>query len=175
MPNYVCNGAKMSCTFGSSSCSLNVLPTKQIQLEDNEAANIMDYVPMVNISGFGQCSSLVNPVVAVATAKNSGVLEPQKCIPVIVTPWMPGKPDELMANQPALMDFCINTCVYFGIVTITNAGQTSVNSEMAAPDMGAFISEFEAGMDDAIDKAKEAAKEEIQKEMEEEAKKAAGK
>ena len=167
MPNYVCNGAKMSCSFGSSSCSLNVLPTKRIQMEGNEAASIMDYAPMVNISGFGQCSSLVNPVVAAATAKNLGVLEPQVCIPVVVSPWMPGKPDALMANQPALMDFCINTCAYFGIITITDAGQTSVSSEMAAPDMSAAIAEFSAGMDEAAEKAKEQA----EKDMAEEAKK----
>jgi len=136
-------------------------------MEGNEAASIMDYAPMVNISGFGQCSSLVNPVVAAATAKNLGVLEPQVCIPVVVSPWMPGKPDALMANQPALMDFCINTCAYFGIITITDAGQTSVSSEMAAPDMSAAIAEFSAGMDEAAEKAKEQA----EKDMAEEAKK----
>ena len=171
MPNYVCNGAKMMCTFGSSSGSLSVLPTNRIQLENNPAACIMDFAPMVNIGDFGQCSSLVNPVVAVATAKNSGVLEPQQCIPLVLTPWMPGKPDALMANQPALMDFCINTCAYFGVITISDAGQTSISSEMAAPDMSAFIAEFEAGMDDAIAAAEEQANEEIQKEMEEAAKK----
>jgi len=161
----------MSCTFGSSSCSLNVLPTKRIQLEGNEAASIMDYAPMVNISGFGQCSSLVNPVVAAATAKNSGVLEPQACIPVVIAPWMPGKPDALMANQPALMDFCINTCAYFGIITITHAGQNTISSAMAAPDMSAAIADLSAGMDEAADKAKEQAKKDIQKEAEEAAKK----
>ena len=171
MPNYVCNGAKMMCTFGASPGSLSVLPANRIQMEGNPAACIMDFAPMVNVGDFGLCSSLVNPVVAAATAKNLGVLEPQKCIPVIVSPWMPGKPDALMANQPALMDFCLNTCAYFGIVTISDAGQTSISSEMAAPDMGAFIAEFEAGMDDAIAAAEEEAEKELQKEKEEAAKK----
>ena len=171
MPNYVCNGAEMTCSFGSSSCSLNVLATNRILMEDNPAAGIMDYVPMLNISGFGQCSSLVNPVVAAATAKNSGVLEPQKCIPVVVSPWMPGKPDVLVANNPALMDFCMNTCAYFGIITITNAGQNSISSAMAAPDMSAAMAEFSAGMDEAAEAAKEQAEKDIAKEAEEAAKK----
>ena len=165
MPKYVCNGANMSCTFGSDSCSLNVLPTKNVQMEGNEAADIMDFKPMENLSGFGQCSSLVNPVVAVATVKNSGVLEPQTCIPAVVTPWMPGKPDALIANQPALMDFCINTCIYFGVITITDAGQNSISSDMAVPDMSAFIAEFEAGLEDAKEEAKKEAKKEIEEEM----------
>ena len=160
----------MSCSFGSSSASLTVLPTKRIQLEDNEMADIMDFKPMVNIPGFGQCSSLVNPLVAAATAKNSGVLEPQKCIPVVVSPWMPGQPTTLVANNPALMDFCMNTCVYFGIITITEAGQTSVSSEMAAPDMSAAMAEASAGMEEAAAKAKEKAEKDIADEAEKAAK-----
>ena len=164
MPNYVCNGAKMSCSFGSSSASLTVLPTKRIQLEDNEMADIMDFKPMVNIPGFGQCSSLVNPLVAAATAKNSGVLEPQKCIPVLTSQWIPGHPTVSIANQSALMDFCINFCAYFGVITITDAGQTSVSSEMAAPNMGAAIAAATAGMEEAAEKAKEQAKKDIAEE-----------
>jgi hypothetical protein len=159
MPQYVCSGAGLACTFGSSSGSLTVLPTKQIQMENNEAASIMDYAPMVNISDFGNCMSLLNPVVAAATAKNSGVLEPQQCIPFTVSPWMPGSTNVLHTNQPALMDYCLCTCTYMGIITITDAGQTSISSAMAAPDMSAMMAELEAAANEAQENA--------QKEMEE--------
>ena len=168
MPNYVCNGAGLSCSFGDSSGSLTVLPTKRIQLEGNEAASIMDFKPMVNIPNFGNCMSLINPLVAAATVANQGVLDPQPCIPVILTPWMPGKPDVLMANEPALMDFCLNTCAYMGLLTISNAGQTSVSSAMAAPDMGAFLAEFAAAAEDAANEAAKAIEEELNPDPEKE-------
>jgi len=166
MPLYVCSGAGLACTFGMGSGSLTVLPTKRVQMENNEAASIMDFTPMVNISDFGNCTSLINPIVMAATAKNQGVLEPQQCIPVVVAPWTPGKTDVLHANQPALMDFCLCTCAYMGMITITNAGQTSVSSAMPAPDMSAMMAEFAAAADEAMKKAEEDM-EEMMKEAEE--------
>jgi len=149
MPNYVCNGASMGCTFGTGSASLSILPEKCINVEHNPIANIMDFKPMVNISDFGNCISLMNPVVAAATAAANGVLQPQTCVPAIISPWMPGQPNVLVKNMPALMDFCINTCMYMGIITITNAGETSVSTAGPAPDMSAMAAELSAAADAA--------------------------
>ncbi len=49
----------------------------------------MDHQPMVNISPFGVCVSLANPAVAAATSAALGVLAPQPCIPVTVSPMGP--------------------------------------------------------------------------------------
>ena len=168
MPNYVCNGASMNCSFGDSSATLTVLPDKRILEENQPAANIMDFKPMVNIPPFGKCMSLINPLVAAATVKNQGVLDPQPCIPVIVSPWMPGKPDVLLANQPALIDYCLNTCVYMGIITISDAGQTSISSDMAGADMGAFLADFSAAAEKAAADAAEAIEEELNPDPEKE-------
>ena len=149
MPNYVCNGASMRCTFGTGSASLMVLPDKYTTVEHNPIANIMDFKPMKNIASFGNCMSLMNPVVAAATAANSGVLNPQTCVPYIVSPWMPGQPNVLVYNMPALMDFCLNTCMWMGIITITNAGETSVSTAGPAPDMSAMAAELSAAADAA--------------------------
>ncbi len=159
MANYVCNGANMQCSFGTSPGSLTVLPDKKIMEENQPAANIMDFKPMVNIPTFGNCSSLLNPVVASATASASGVLTPQPCVPLTTTPWTPGKTDVLMANMPALMDYCICTCTYMGLITITSAGETSISSAMPGPDMSAMMAELKAAADEAQKNA--------QKEMEE--------
>jgi hypothetical protein len=71
MANYVCKGAKLKCSFGSSSSDLNIVhPEKPVYLFGNNAANIMDYKPMVSILPFGMCKSRVNPTVAAATAAN---------------------------------------------------------------------------------------------------------
>ena len=171
MPSYVCNGANMRCTFGTGSSSLTILPEKMITEENNPAANIMDFKPLVNIASFGNCMSLMNPVVAVATAKNSGVLEPQACIPAIISPWMPGQPNVLLKNMPALMDFCINTCMWMGIITITSAGETSISTNGPAPDMGAMMAELAAAADAATKEMEDGMEDMIKKVNEEEAKK----
>ena len=128
MSKYVCNGAKMKCSFGTGTASLIVLPTKKILEEKQPAANIMDYAPMVNIPSFGNCLTVTNPVVAAATAKNAGVLEPKPCVPVTTAPWTPGKSDVLMAKMPALTDDCTNLCTWTGVITITNAGQGTIKT-----------------------------------------------
>jgi hypothetical protein len=84
----------------------------------------MDYVPMMNIMPFGMCTSPANPQVAAATAAALGVLTPQPCIPATSSPWTPGSPQVMLANQPALNDTSTCMCMWAGVITITNPGQT---------------------------------------------------
>ena len=128
MAKYVCNGAKIKCSFGSNPASLIVLPAKRILEEKQPAANIMDFAPTVNIPTFGNCLTTTNPVVAAATAKNAGVLEPKPCIPVTTDPWTPGKSDVLMSKMPALTDNSKAMCKWTGVITITNAGQGTIKT-----------------------------------------------
>ena len=68
MPQQVCMGAMMQCTFGMAPSSLIVLPTNKVLTDQMPDANIMDHIPMTNIMPFGMCMSPANPVVAAATA-----------------------------------------------------------------------------------------------------------
>jgi hypothetical protein len=162
MPKYVCNGATLKCSMGLDTSTLIVTRPK-VNNEKNPMANIMDYMPMTNIQPFGNCISLLNPVVAAATAKNLGVLEPKPCIPVVVAPWIPGKPEVMKEKQPSLMDYCINTCAYLGIITITDAGQSSIKSSAAGADMGAMMAQLAAEADAAMKDAEKAMKEGMDK------------
>jgi len=87
------------------------------------AANIMDHVPMMNIMPFGTCSSLANPMVAAATAAALGVLTPMPCIPATTSPWVPGAPTVLLANQPALDDTSQLMCMWAGVIQVKSPGQ----------------------------------------------------
>ena len=80
--------------------------------------NIMDFKPLVNIPTFGVCSSLANPTVAAATAAAFGALTPMPCVPNIVAPWKPGKPDLLVENFPALLNTDTLQCMWGGVITI---------------------------------------------------------
>jgi len=125
MGTEVVSGAMMSCSFGVAPASLTVLPTNRVTVGGPPAANIMDYVPMMNIPPFGMCTSLSNPQVAAATSAAMGVLTPQPCIPVTSAPWSPGSPTVTIGNQPALTNSSTCNCMWGGVITISSAGQTT--------------------------------------------------
>ena len=123
MPNQVSMGAVMTCTMGAAPSSLVVLPKNKVLCEGPPAANIMDHVPMVNILPFGVCMSPANPTVAAATAAALGVLTPMPCIPNTPAPWVPGVPNVLVCNAPALDNTCQLMCMWGGVITFANPGQ----------------------------------------------------
>ncbi|MBL4663869.1 MAG: DUF4280 domain-containing protein [Flavobacteriaceae bacterium] len=126
MPQQVCMGAMMSCSFGAAPSSLVVLPKNKTITSNMPAANIMDNIPMMNIMPFAMCSSLANPTVAAATTAALGVLTPMPCIPVTVAPWVPGSATVMLANMPTLNNSCTLNCMWGGVITFSNAGQTTV-------------------------------------------------
>ena len=127
MPKQVVNGAMLQCSFGMAPSSLVVLPVNMVNVGGVPAANIMDYVPMVNIMPFGMCSSIANPAVASATSAALGVLTPMPCIPNTTAPWMPGSPMVMIANMPALNDTSKCMCMWAGVISITSPGQMTTD------------------------------------------------
>ena len=115
--------ATLQCTFGAAPSVLSVLPTNRTMVGGPPGANIMDYIPMVNIMPFGVCSSLANPTVAAATSAAMGVLTPMPCIPVTTAPWAPGSPTVLIGNMPALSNMSKCMCTWGGVISITFPGQ----------------------------------------------------
>ena len=126
MPQLVVLGAQLQCTFGMAPSVLTVLPVNRTQGSYVPAANIMDYVPMMNIMPFGMCMAPTNPTVAAATAAALGVLTPMPCIPATVAPWSPGSPTVLIGNMPALNNTSMCNCMWAGVITITNPGARTV-------------------------------------------------
>ncbi len=128
MSNKVCTGACLECSFGMSPSVLNVLPDNRVLVSNMPAANIMDHEPIVNVAPFGMCSSIENPAVASATAAAEGVLTPMPCVPVLPAPWVPGAPQTLIANMPALTDSSKLMCAYGGVIEITMPGQMNAEA-----------------------------------------------
>lgn len=124
MPQQTCMGAMMKCTFGVAPSTLIPTP-KPIMTSHMVAANIMDHVPIMNIPPFGMCNCPGNPMVAAATAAALGVLTPMPCIPNTPTPWSPGAATVMLNNAPALDNISMLTCIWGGVITFTNAGQTT--------------------------------------------------
>lgn len=127
MPQLVCSGAALSCSFGLAPSQLTVLPANRVNAGGMPAASILDNVPGANISPFGMCTSQANPQVAAATATAGGVPTPAPCMPVIPAPWAPGSPTVTIGGNPALNQTCQATCTWGGLLTISMAGQQTVN------------------------------------------------
>ena len=123
MPQHVCNGALLRCSFGVAPSQLTVLPVNRVNTSSQPAATIMDHQPIVNISPFGMCMSPANPAVTAATAAAFGVLTPQPCIPVTISPWVPGAATVLLGNQPALDNTCTLNCMWGGVIQVAMPGQ----------------------------------------------------
>lgn len=121
----VCAGAILQCSFGTAPSVLIVTPENKV-LTTTPDANIMDHKPIKNIVSFVMCTTQSNPAVAAATAAASGTPTPAPCVPATASPWAPGVPTVLIANQPALDDTSTLTCSYGGVITVTSAGQATV-------------------------------------------------
>lgn len=124
MAMNTCMGASMMCTFGMAPSTLIPLP-KPVLTSNMVAANIMDNKPIVNIPPFGMCTCPANPTVAAATAAALGVLTPMPCIPNTPAPWVVGAPNVLLCNQPALNNTSQLMCIWGGVITFSNPGQTT--------------------------------------------------
>ena len=126
MAMQVCMGAMMMCTMGIAPSSLVVLPSNMVMTDEMPDANIMDFIPMVNIMTFGMCMSPANPMVAAATAAAMGVLTPMPCIPMTMAPWVPGAPTVLLAEMPTLDSTSTLMCMWAGVITFVDAGEFTV-------------------------------------------------
>jgi hypothetical protein len=126
MAMQVCMGAMMRCSFGMGPSSLVVLPANRTFTQELPDANIMDHVPLVNIMSFGMCMSIVNPVVAAATAAKLGVFTPAPCIPATPAPWTPGAPTVTIGQIPTLDNTSTLMCTWGGVIAFVTPGEYTV-------------------------------------------------
>lgn len=121
--SYVCSGATMKCSMGTSQAKLTVLPSRTVFLTGQPMANISDHLSMVNLAPFGRCRSMGFPATASATAANHGSLTPMPCMHNTPFPWMGGKNDYIVKGDPALLKSSTCQCMWGGTISIVNDGQ----------------------------------------------------
>lgn len=109
MPMQVVNTATLMCTSGSVPSQLIVTPIHRVQVENQNAANIGDHVPIMNICPFGTCAQLLGP-----------------CVPATPMPWAPGAPTVVIDTLLALDDPSTLTCTNGGVISIVDPGQHTV-------------------------------------------------
>lgn len=116
MPNQVCTGATLQCSFGAAPATFTA---SGVEVSATTAAGVVTDVSPTNIPMFGLCTSAANPQVAAAMGA------PQPCVPVLM-PWTPGSAGVTIGQVAALDDSSQCSCAWGGVITVTDAGQTSV-------------------------------------------------
>jgi len=122
VPNLVCTGATLQCSFGTTPATFSASGT---QTSAGAAAGVVNDVAAANIPPFGLCMSLANPQVASATSAAAGTLTPQPCQPVL-SPWSAGSAHVTIDEVAALDDSSQCNCTWSGVVTVSSPGQTDV-------------------------------------------------
>ena len=118
----VTQGAQLQCSFGMAPSMMTVTSNFRVTCQQQMAATIQDHVPMTNIQSFGMCTTLSNPAVAAATAAKLSY-SPAPCIPATTTPWTPPAVKTTIGSLPALLKTAQCTCMWGGMITVTNSGQ----------------------------------------------------
>ncbi len=118
-------GSMMTCSMGAAPSSLLVLPINFDITVSMPAATIYDHVPFLNVLPFGMCSSMANPMVLAATIAAFGVLTPMPCLPMTMSPWVPGCPTVHIQNKPALNNSSILNCMWQGVIQIGFPGEVT--------------------------------------------------
>lgn len=120
---YVCTGATLQCTMGTS-CPKLIATPKNVSLTGKDQANVADYESIKNVPSFGKCRSLGYPPTAAATAANHGRLTPMPCVPGTCPKWQAIDKDSLICGEPALLEPATLRCMYGGTISIVNPGQS---------------------------------------------------
>ena len=119
---YVCTGAVLKCTYGTSTSKLSAT-YKSVTLCGEDQANIADHISLVNIKPFGRCKTVAYPATGAATAANHGKLTPMPCVPGTTTNWSAEDKNSVLCGQPALLDSASLKCIWGGKITIKDPGQ----------------------------------------------------
>ncbi|MBL9193438.1 MAG: DUF4280 domain-containing protein [Opitutaceae bacterium] len=121
----VVDTAETLCAMGTAPAKLKVTSQNTVYLHNLAVATVMDHNGMMNVMPHGMCLSLANPAVAAATSAAAGVLTPQPCQPVVTAPWTPGASLTYLDNKRVLQDKCVCNCMWAGVITILNPGQST--------------------------------------------------
>jgi hypothetical protein len=121
--SQVVTGATLQCSMGTTP---STFAASGAQVSATTAAGVVTDTGPGSIPPFGLCQSPANPQVAAATTAAGGTLTPQPCQPVL-TPWAPGSAQVTVGGVPVLDDASQCSCAWAGVITVTDAGQTSTS------------------------------------------------
>ncbi|MBS0272450.1 MAG: DUF4280 domain-containing protein [Proteobacteria bacterium] len=112
----------LQCLFGLVPTPLIVLPDRTVSVNGSLVGNITDCIPFLNIEPFGECTSLANPEVLIATAAAGGVLTPMPCVPITPDPWISEALGAEVNGAPVLDQMSTLMCIWAGLIHVDEPG-----------------------------------------------------
>ena len=129
MQKLVTNGDLCICGNGSNPCPLIIVDTLRKMKSDGKSVAIATDTNVANISTFGMCNNINNPMVAAATAAAQGVLTSAPCIPVVIGTW-DNTVNKILINGIAVVgENSTLNCTYGGCIKLENATGLKSKSE----------------------------------------------
>ncbi len=128
MSFWLSEGTMLRCVFGLAPAPLKILPTRRVVACNMPVATIVDNIPIVNITPFAMCVSPANPELIAAKIASLGAVESIPCLPVTVTPWIPGNPTVMAGSIPMINMDSMLMCMWAGIIKPIAPGQTVANA-----------------------------------------------
>ena len=122
MPNLVCTGARLRCSWGSTEA---IFKAGAATVSAGATAGVVTDTSPASVPDFGTCSSMSNPQVN-AASQAAGTLTPQRCQPVVTGNWVPGSTRVTVGAAAALDSGSQCNCAWTGVITVTNPGQANV-------------------------------------------------
>jgi hypothetical protein len=124
MPNLVCTGATLRCSYGTATATFSATGAT---VSAGAAAGVVSDIATANVPPFGNCMSLNNPAVNSATqAAGGSTLVPQPCMPVVTNDWTSGAAQVTVGPAAALTSSSQCSCSWNGAITVTDPGQSRV-------------------------------------------------
>lgn len=122
----VVDGATLECSLGTDRSKMSVPQSHGVMVQNKNAANISDCVQNVNIKSFCKCKreDFGNEQIVGYSERTGKPL--YLCNPKITTKWVKGKENCTMDGESALLDICVVSCFYGGIIRIKDSGQKEV-------------------------------------------------
>ena len=111
--SYVASTAILKCSCGGYYSVLTISKSRRVTIGIKPVANISDN-NIINIHTFGTCMA-------------QGKSEP--CSPCTPNKWMNGKNNCLIQGSPALLDCSYLQCLFGGIITLLDNGQSPLNAK----------------------------------------------
>lgn len=109
---YVCDGATLKCSQGSTPGKLRVL-AKRPTVGGKPGSNITDNAPMANVTPFGVCK-----------------ITNKACVMPGLAGWEEYFRNTRLGEAPALLDCCTNRCAMGGEIKVSHHGQTGMRESL---------------------------------------------
>ncbi len=115
MSDYIPYGSRCKCSCGNMENYLSTDKGHGVLYVQNPLMNANDHEVGINITHFGECKMLKSAILKM----------PEKCKPILPTPWINVNKDYIIDGAPALTSDSLLACYEGGVISICEVCEVS--------------------------------------------------